>query len=61
MLRRLASSMSNQEIAGMLDISLNTLKSHVKAIYRKLGAETRGEAVELAWRLRIEDDIDLHV
>jgi LuxR family maltose regulon positive regulatory protein len=36
------------EIAAQLHISPNTLKSHVKAIYRKLGVESRREAVRLA-------------
>ena len=41
----LRSRMSYQEIAGDLDISLNTLKTHVKAIYRKLGVNSRADAV----------------
>lgn len=36
------------DIAAQLHISPNTLKTHVKAIYRKLGAESRREAVRLA-------------
>jgi LuxR family maltose regulon positive regulatory protein len=49
-LRFLASRLSYSEIAGELYISVNTLKSHVKAVYRKLGVSTRAEAVEAARR-----------
>jgi LuxR family maltose regulon positive regulatory protein len=44
-LRYLASRMSNREIASELYISLNTLKTHVKSIYRKLDVSSRSEAV----------------
>jgi LuxR family maltose regulon positive regulatory protein len=44
----LPSMMSNQEIAGALMISVNTVKTHLKAIYRKLDAPGRREAVERA-------------
>jgi LuxR family transcriptional regulator, maltose regulon positive regulatory protein len=37
-------------VARELYISVNTLKSHVKSIYRKLGAANRGEAIEAARR-----------
>ena len=41
----LPTMMSNQEIAGTLMISVNTVKTHLKAIYRKLDASGRREAV----------------
>jgi LuxR family maltose regulon positive regulatory protein len=44
-LRLLATSMSTAEIADELDVSVNTIKSHVAAIYRKLPASRRREAV----------------
>jgi LuxR family maltose regulon positive regulatory protein len=44
-LRYLATRMSNREIAAELYVSLNTLKTHVKSIYRKLDATSRAEAV----------------
>ncbi|HWT78790.1 MAG TPA: helix-turn-helix transcriptional regulator, partial [Candidatus Methylomirabilis sp.] len=34
-----------REIGQELSVSVNTVKSHVKAIYRKLGAADRGDAV----------------
>jgi DNA-binding CsgD family transcriptional regulator len=43
-LRYLCSRLSNQEIASAMYVSLNTLKSHIKSIYRKLDATTRAEA-----------------
>ena len=45
--------MSNQEIAGELFVSINTIKTHLKSIYRKLGASDRREAVRLARELRL--------
>jgi len=45
-LRYLCSHLTNQEIAAALYISLNTLKSHVRTVYRKLGATSRAEAVD---------------
>ena len=47
-LARLATRMSASEIAADLFISPNTLKSHVRSIYRKLGVETRRDAVRVA-------------
>ncbi|HEX6443533.1 MAG TPA: LuxR C-terminal-related transcriptional regulator [Streptosporangiales bacterium] len=44
-LRFLATGMSTAEIAGELCVSVNTVKTHLAAIYRKLGARGRREAV----------------
>ena len=46
MLRLLASRLSRREIGRELYVSLNTVKSHTRAIYRKLGVRTRREAVQ---------------
>jgi LuxR family transcriptional regulator, maltose regulon positive regulatory protein len=43
--RFLATALSMQEIADALYVSRNTLKSHVRSIYRKLGVGTREAAV----------------
>jgi LuxR family maltose regulon positive regulatory protein len=42
-----------QEIAERLFISLNTVRSHVKAIYGKLNVNNRIEAIKIAHRLQI--------
>ena len=47
-LRRLPSKLSNQEIAGVLYVSLNTVKTQIQSIYRKLGVNSRHEAIERA-------------
>jgi LuxR family transcriptional regulator, maltose regulon positive regulatory protein len=49
----LPSLMSNQEIAGALMISVNTVKTHLKAIYRKLDAPGRRKAVQRARELAL--------
>jgi LuxR family maltose regulon positive regulatory protein len=40
--------MRNQEIAADMFVSVNTVKTHVASIYRKLGVTERNEAVERA-------------
>ncbi|MEV4708714.1 LuxR C-terminal-related transcriptional regulator [Actinoplanes sp. NPDC049316] len=50
-LRYLQGTLSHVEIAAVLSISVNTVKTHVKNIYRKLGAGRRKEAVRLAREL----------
>jgi LuxR family maltose regulon positive regulatory protein len=52
-LRYLPTMLSNQEIAGELFVSVNTVKTHLKSIYRKLGVSDRREAVRLARELRL--------
>ena len=47
-LRLLGSELSQREIGNALFISFNTVKSHSKSIYRKLGVGTRSEAVDRA-------------
>lgn len=46
----LAKGMSNRTIAHTLYITEGTVKSHVKAIFRKLGAKDRAQAVSIALR-----------
>jgi LuxR family maltose regulon positive regulatory protein len=49
---RFASAMlSTEEIAREMYLSVNTIKTHFKSIFRKLGATRRGEAVRRARKL----------
>ena len=47
----LAQGLANKQIAARLGISEHTVKFHVSAIYSKLGASSRTEAVRLGVRL----------
>jgi LuxR family maltose regulon positive regulatory protein len=47
-LRGLAAGLSRREIGQQLYISLNTVKTHTRELYRKLGASSRAEAVARA-------------
>jgi LuxR family maltose regulon positive regulatory protein len=49
-LRLLQSSMNLTEIAAQLYLSRNTVKTHAQAVYRKLGARSRSEAVLIGRR-----------
>jgi LuxR family maltose regulon positive regulatory protein len=44
-LRMLASELSQREIGSELYVSLNTVKGHVRSIFRKLAVGGRAEAV----------------
>ncbi len=50
-LRLLPSKLSQREIGAELYVSYNTVKTHTKRIFRKLGVSTRAEAVERAREL----------
>ncbi|MEV6710201.1 helix-turn-helix transcriptional regulator, partial [Micromonospora wenchangensis] len=52
-LRYLQSILSNVEIASELSLSVNTVKTHVRNIYRKLDATRRREAVRRARDLHL--------
>jgi LuxR family maltose regulon positive regulatory protein len=47
----LATRLSRREIGQRLYVSLNTVKTHQRAVYRKLGVENRGAAVSRAREL----------
>src|SRR4029453_3667426 len=49
--RALPSGLSNREIGDELYVSLNTVKSHLKTIYRKLDVDRRDDAVRRARQL----------
>lgn len=52
-LRELAAGRSNKEIARRLDVSPNTVKTHVARLFEKLGAARRTEAIGRARALGI--------
>jgi LuxR family maltose regulon positive regulatory protein len=52
-LRYLPTSLSNREIASELFVTTNTVKTHLRSVYRKLGVAGRREAVERARALRL--------
>jgi LuxR family maltose regulon positive regulatory protein len=52
-LRLLAAGLSNPEIARELFVSLNTIKTQVKSIYRKLNVSSRDEASQVARDLNL--------
>jgi DNA-binding CsgD family transcriptional regulator len=45
-----AAGLSNQEIAGALFLSINSVKTYIRLSYRKIGARSRSEAVLWATR-----------
>jgi LuxR family maltose regulon positive regulatory protein len=47
-LRMLATDLSVREIGGALFLSPNTIRTHTRAIYRKLAVNTRADAVARA-------------
>jgi LuxR family maltose regulon positive regulatory protein len=44
--------LNTAEVASEMYISVNTVKTHLKNIYRKLDVDRRGEAVRLARQLK---------
>lgn len=52
-LRLLVAGLSNADIAQELVVSINTVKTHVKSIYRKLNVTSRDEAREVARELKL--------
>jgi LuxR family maltose regulon positive regulatory protein len=52
-LRYLSSRLTTAEIGKELYVSVNTVRTHTKAVYRKLGVGSRQDAVSEAHRLGI--------
>jgi len=50
-LREIAAGRSNKEIAALLEVSPNTIKTHVARLFEKLGARRRTDAVNRAREL----------
>jgi len=54
-LKLLAHGHSYEDIGLALSLSINTVRSHVRTIYERLGASTKVEAVIAAIELRLLD------
>jgi LuxR family maltose regulon positive regulatory protein len=54
-LRLLPTDLSAREIAAELFVSSNTVRSHMRKIYRKLGVQSRADAVARASALGLID------
>ena len=52
-LERLSGMLSTAEIATEMYLSVNTVKTHLRSIYRKLSATHRSEAVRRAQQLEL--------
>ena len=52
-LRLIADGLSNKEIVPLLNITAETVKFHIKNVYRKLGVNNRVRALQRARELRI--------
>jgi len=52
-LRYLPTNLSRPQIATELSVSINTVSTHIRSIYAKLGAEDRSAAVHRARALRL--------
>ena len=50
-LRQLSGGLTYRQIAASLDITVNTLKTHVRNVHRKLGANNRAQAIARAREL----------
>ena len=59
-LRLLPSNLSGPDIARELYLSVNTVRTHVRHIYQKLGVRGRREAVDRARELRILPSLAPH-
>lgn len=55
-LQCLPTRLSVEEVAAALSISPNTVKTHLRSIYQKLGARSRNEAILIGCEQRLVSD-----
>ena len=53
-----ATDLTAREIADRLFLSANTVRSHTRALYRKLGVRTRADAVARAAELGLLEEAE---
>ena len=59
-LRLLSTDLSQRQIGARLFLSVNTVKTHTRTLYRKLGVSSREEAVERATALGLPRRVRIH-
>ena len=52
-LRLVARMLTNAEVASEMYITVNTVKTHLRNVYRKLATAHRGEAIRRARELKL--------
>ena len=52
-LRHLADLLTTEEVAATMFVSVNTVKSHIRSILRKLSVSRRNDAIRRARELRV--------
>jgi DNA-binding CsgD family transcriptional regulator len=52
-LRLLSSHLPTPEIANALSLSVNTVRTHIKSVYAKLGVHNRTTAIEVSRKLKL--------
>ncbi|MGY1780861.1 LuxR C-terminal-related transcriptional regulator [Geodermatophilus sp. SYSU D01036] len=57
-LQHLAAMLSTAEIAAALFVSINTVRTHIRSVLRKLGVTRRNEAVRRARELHLLEPVD---
>lgn len=57
MLEAMAKGLTNKELAGEFEVSVNTVKFHLSNLYDKLGVKNRSQAIAFYFSARMEGDL----
>jgi NarL family two-component system response regulator LiaR len=52
----ITAGLTNNEIAGKVNLSINSVKSYIRHAYQKMGVETRAQAVAWGYQNGFEPD-----